>query len=80
MEIRLQKWGNSVGIRIPNNLLKSLNLKVNDVLNIKEEDNKIIISKSKKGKVNLEELFNNYDGENLSKEFVWDEPRGREIW
>lgn len=80
MEIRLQKWGNSVGIRIPNNLLKSLNLRVNDILNIKEEDNKIIISKSKKGKINLKELFDNYNGDNMSKEFVWDDSRGKEIW
>ena len=32
MEARLQKWGNSVGIRIPSNIIKSLNLKINDVL------------------------------------------------
>ena len=32
MEARLQKWGNSFGIRIPSNMLKSLNLKVNDLL------------------------------------------------
>ena len=30
MEARLQKWGNSDGIRIPSNFLKSLNLKTND--------------------------------------------------
>ena len=22
----------------------------------------------------------NYDGENLVKDFVWDEPKGKEIW
>ncbi len=80
MEIRLQKWGNSVGIRIPNSLIKSLNLKVDDILNIREEDNKIVISKSKNMKINLQELFTNYDGENLTKEFSWDDSRGKEIW
>ena len=33
MEIRIQKWGNSDGIRIPRNILKSLNIKTNDILN-----------------------------------------------
>jgi len=80
MEIRLQKWGNSVGIRIPNSLIKSLNLKVDDILNIREEDNKIVISKSKNMKINLQELFTNYDGENVTKEFSWDDSRGKEIW
>ena len=80
MEVRLQKWGNSTGIRIPMNILKSLDLKADDLMEIVEEDNKIIISKSKKKKISLEDLFKKYDGENLSKEFEWDAPRGREIW
>lgn len=80
MEVRLQKWGNSTGIRIPMNILKSLNLKINDLLEIVEENNKIVISKSQKKKISLEELFKKYDGENLAKEFEWDNPRGREIW
>ena len=34
METRIQKWGNSSGIRIPSSILKSLNIKTNDILNI----------------------------------------------
>ena len=80
MEVRLQKWGNSMGIRIPSSLLKSLDLNLNDKIDIKEEDNKIIISKSKKQNISLKERFDKYNGENLSKEFEWDEPVGKEIW
>ena len=80
MEVRLQKWGNSIGIRIPSNMLKSLNLKVNDLLEIKESDNKIIISKSKKEKISLEKLFDEYNGDNLSKDFEWDYEKGKELW
>ena len=80
MEARLQKWGNSVGIRIPSSILKSLNLSINDKINLVEEDNKIIITKSKKSKIDLKELFKNYNGENLAKEFEWDDPVGNEIW
>ena len=80
MEARLQKWGNSVGIRIPSSILKSLNLSINDKINLVEEDNKIIITKSKKSKIDLKELFEKYNGENLAKEFEWDDPVGKEIW
>ena len=80
MEARLQKWGNSIGIRIPSSILKSLNLKTNDILDIIEEDDKIVISKTKKAKINLKKLFDEYKGDNIAKEFKWDEPRGREIW
>ena len=80
MEARLQKWGNSDGIRIPSALLRSLNLKTNDIVNLTIEDEKIIITKSKNKKISLRELFKNYNGENLAKDFEWDEPEGKEIW
>ena len=80
MEIRLQKWGNSDGIRIPSTILKALNLKTNDKVELIQEEDRIIITKSKNKKISLEERFKKYNGENLTKEFVWDEPVGKEIW
>ena len=80
VEARLQKWGNSLGIRIPSSILKTLNLKNNDQVDINYEDDKIVISKSKNNKISLEERFKEYKGENLAKEFNWDLPRGKEIW
>ena len=80
LEAKLQKWGNSLGIRIPSSLLKALNLKNNDQVDINYEDDKIVISKSKNNKISLEERFKEYKGENLAKEFNWDLPRGKEIW
>lgn len=80
MEVRIQKWGNSSGIRIPSNILKSLNLKINDKVELVQKEEQIIIKKIEKEKVSLEERFANYDGENLVKDFVWDEPKGKEIW
>ena len=80
MEAKIQKWGNSLGIRLPSNILRSLGLKSNDIIDIVEEEDKIIITKSCKKRISLKELCDKYDGPNLSKEFEWDEPRGREIW
>ena len=34
MEAKIQKWGNSEGIRIPHNIIKELHLKTNDIVNI----------------------------------------------
>lgn len=80
MEARLQKWGNSLGIRIPAQLLKSLKLKENDFISIVEEDGKIIISKSNKNRISLKELFNRYNGNMDVESYDWGEARGREIW
>ncbi len=80
MEARLQKWGNSDGIRIPSSILKSLNIKTNDILIIEQQDDKIIISIPKKKKVSLADKFKEYKGKNLARDFTWDESVGREIW
>ena len=80
MEAKLQKWGNSDGIRIPSSILKTLNLRTNDKVDLICEEDKIIITKSKIKKVSLEDKFKEYNGKNLSKNFIWDEKVGKEIW
>ena len=81
MEARLQKWGNSNGIRIPNNILKTLDIKTNDPVELIVQDNQIIIKKSIKNKeISLKEKFAKYKGPNLAKDFTWDEPKGNELW
>lgn len=61
MEARLQKWGNSDGIRISNSILKSLNLKTNDRVDLIQEDDRIIISKSKRRHLTLEERIEMFE-------------------
>ena len=76
---KIQKWGNSQGIRIPKKMLETLNLKVNDSISIEEEDclkiKKIEIELS-----NIEKLFLNYDGEYEKIDLDWDNEVGKEIW
>ena len=43
MEARIQKWGNSDGIRIPSSILKTLNIKTNDKVDLIQEEDRIII-------------------------------------
>lgn len=80
METRLQKWGNSDGIRIPSSYLKTLNLKTNDKVELIIEDDRIVIYKIVTKKYSLKEEFEKYNGENLSNDFSWDEEKGREVW
>lgn len=85
METKLQKWGNSDGIRIPNYILKSLNLKTNDKVDIYEEDNKIIISKKEKEHMSLKERIEEYNKlpENEKgrvSEYDWGSDEGVEKW
>ena len=85
MEARLQKWGNSDGIRIPSSILKSLNLKTNDVVELIQKEDSIIISKPKKKHLTLEErieifeqLPSNEKGQVES--YDWGEDLGKEMF
>ena len=80
MEARLQKWGNSVGIRIPHSILRELNLKINDLINIEKVEDKVVITKQVAPKISLSSRFSEYNGDNLAKEFSWDDAKGKEIW
>lgn len=85
MEARLQKWGNSDGIRIPSSFLKSLNLKTNDVVELKQKDDTIIISKSKKKHLTLEERIEMFEQlpsneKGLVESYDWGEDLGKEIF
>ncbi len=80
MEARLQKWGNSFGVRIPKVVLKSLDLRENDRLDIIEEDKKIVIIKKENEKVSLKKRIQEYSQKESCDDFSWDEARGNEIW
>ena len=79
METKLQKWGNSTGIRIPNTILQELGLKASDIIDLVKEDGKIIITPKKKH-LTFKERIANYKGETKVEEYDWGEPEGRELW
>lgn len=79
--LKIQKWGNSQGIRIPKKILKTLDLSINDNVLIEEEKDCIKIKKIEKEKrKTIKELFANYEGDYKSEEIDWGEPVGRETW
>ena len=48
MTTKIQKWGNSQGIRIPKFFLDSVNWNENTKLEVCTENNKVIITQTKK--------------------------------
>ena len=80
MITKLQKWGNSQGIRIPKQLLSLASFKEGEQVEITAEYDKIIIrhpEKQLKG-YRIEELFAGYENGEKSEEADWGKPSGRE--
>lgn len=83
MEARIQKWGNSDGIRIPSSILKSLNLKTNDKVDLIQENDKIIISGPQKKHKTLEQRFREFEELNnnekgIVESYDWGDDLGKE--
>lgn len=88
MYATIQKWGNSQGIRLPNVLLKSLDIKENDRLEIIQVKDGIQLRKAPKVHRSFEERFTEqfgvppeesdirFDNEELD----WGGPQGAEVW
>jgi len=78
MEAVVKKWGNSLGIRIPNLIARELSLKDGSFVNINERGKEIIIMPIKKSR--LSEMLNNINEQNLHAEIDTGKPVGNEIW
>ena len=72
-KVQVKNWGNSQAIRIPKNILESLDLEVNSLLELTvDEKNKTIILKIDDGLTPYQRLmFNNQNSKNR-KQFIWD--------
>ena len=77
---KIQKWGNSQGIRIPKKMLETLDLKVNDSISIEEGENCLKIKKVEEKLSNIEKLFLNYEDEYEKIDLDWDNEVGKEVW
>ena len=78
MEAVVKKWGNSLGIRIPNHITRGLSLKDGSYVDINNKGKEIIIKPIKKNK--LAEMLDNINEYNLHEEIDTGEPVGKEIW
>ena len=80
MNTKVQKWGNSLGIRIPISITKSLNIKANTSIEIKIEGDKILMQPIKNIEYDLKKLISHINESNRHDEKEWGNPIGNEIW
>ena len=79
--IKISKWGNGQGIRIPKSVLELLKWKKDDELEMIVEGENLKVKKFEKEKrKTIKELFANYDENYEKQEIDWGEPQGKEIW
>jgi antitoxin MazE len=79
---KVQKWGNSQGIRIPKNLLENSHIKIGEEVNISAQEGKIIVEPTHKiqGKYDIKDLISKMPKDYKVEEESWGSPSGQEIW
>ena len=82
MMTRVQKWGNSQGLRISRHLLAEAGIEVGDTVDVSADDGRIVITPTRRvrGGVDLEELVSRIPAGYRPGEDPWGPPAGGEVW
>ena len=82
MEIKLRKWGNSIGFRIPRKIAESFGIDEHSIIELTESEDALIITK-KKNPSTLDELLESIPSDfqypDDVSDFVESGPLGQEL-
>ena len=81
-ETRIQKWGNSQGVRFPKHLLDEVGLNVGDSVLIEVGENGITVCPVRRRvrKHRISDLVARMPSEYRPEEEDWGPPEGKEVW
>ena len=80
MLTHVQKWGNSLALRIPHAVAREIGLSQNSSVEIALIDGKLVIAPVVKRKITLEKLLSQVTDENIHAEVETGSAVGREVW
>lgn len=80
MRLRVQKWGNSLALRIPAAFARQTGVGSGSEVELELEGKRLIITLAPGGPYSLAELLDGVTDENLHEAVDTGEPRGKELW
>lgn len=79
MKARIQKWGNSLAIRIPKAFAQELSFQEETMVEITLGKEQLVVAAVDETSVRLQDLVAQITPENRHEEIMSDLPRGREV-
>jgi antitoxin MazE len=79
-ETTVSKWGNSLAVRIPQEIAKQAHIGEGDSLALALESDGSIVLRSTRRRYQLSELVEQITSKNRHQETDWGRPVGRESW
>ncbi len=80
MKTRLQKWGNSLGLRIPKPFAEEAELTKQAFVDLSLIDGKIVVQLIRKKRHSLNQMLKHVTPENIHDELFKGVRKGKEIW
>ena len=80
MQTRIQKWGNSLGLRIPKSFAEQAGVGAGAEVDLALENGELIIRPRREPKYDLTALLRRITDENVHAEVETGPPAGRETW
>lgn len=79
MKTHVQKWGNSLAVRIPKHIIREAGLEYNVAVEMKIEEGKLVIQRCEEAPM-LESLLAKVTEDNLHSAVETGEAVGKEVW
>jgi len=80
MITRVQKWGNSLALRIPKSFATEVGLQTDSSVEVSLADGKLVITPIAKSKLTLKQLLAQVTDENRHHEVETGSAQGNEVW
>jgi len=82
MIARIQKWGNSQGLRLSKELLANADIDIGDEVEIAARDGVLVVTPLRRirGGADLRELVDRIPKDYKHGEVDWGNPSGKEVW
>jgi len=80
MLTKIQKWGNSLGVRIPRAFAVDAHVEAGSTVDISLEKGALIVRPIRRRRYALSALLEEVTSENLHEEVTTGAPLGREVW
>lgn len=82
MVTKIQKWGNSQGLRLARQVLEDAQISVGDEVDVTVHDGVIVIAPARRirGKQSLQKLVSQIPKDYKPGKIDWGKPVGREVW
>ena len=80
MQTKIQKWGNSLGLRIPKSFAEQAGVSAGSDVDLSVEDGELIVRPRRTPKYELNQLLQAVTPRNVHREVETGESVGREAW